>query len=169
MRFNELITGVRADVAIKIFGEDLSILNTKAQQIKGLIANVEGAADITVEKITGLPQMLVQFDRNKIARYGLNIEDINNVITAGFAGKTFGNVFEGEKRFDLVVRLDKAHRSDLADLQNLIIDTPNGQKIPLSEVAVVDYAKGPAKISRDDTKRRIVVGINVRTAICNLL
>lgn len=162
MRFNELITGVRADLAIKVFGEDLMILSQKAQEIKKLMEGVDGAADITVEKITGLPQMLVSFDRAKIARYGVNIQDINRVITTGFAGTTYGSVFEGEKKFDLVVRLQKKYRDNLSDLQNLMIDTPNGQKIPLSEVADIRYDKGPAKISRDDTKRRVVVGINVR-------
>lgn len=162
MRFNELITGVRADVAIKIFGEDLSVLAKKASEIKTLIQNVEGASDITIEKVEGLPQMSVNYNRSKIARYGLNISDINQLISTGFAGGTVGNVFEGEKRFDLVIRLDQAHRKNIENLQNLYIDTPSGAKIPLSELAEIKYTTGPAKISRDDTKRRIVVGINVR-------
>ncbi len=162
MRFNELITGVRADVAIKIFGEDLKVLSTKADEIKELIQNVEGASDISIEKIEGLPQMSVQFNRSKIARYGLNIADLNELITMGFSGKTVGNVFEGEKRFDLVIRLDKPHRKSIENLQNLFVDTPAGMKIPLSELAEISYTKGPAQISRDDTKRRIVIGINVR-------
>src|SRR5690554_4264133 len=162
MRFNELITGVRADVAIKIFGEDLSILANKANEIKTLIQNVEGASDIVVEKVEGLPQMTVTYNRDKIARYGLNIYDINQLISMGFAGTTVGNIFEGEKRFDMVVRLDKDHRKNIENLQNLYVDTPNGMKIPLSELADIRYTTGPAKISRDDTKRRIVIGINVR-------
>tara|TARA_R110002049_G_scaffold46286_4_gene134715 strand:- start:59 stop:3028 length:2970 start_codon:yes stop_codon:yes gene_type:complete len=162
MRFNELITGVRADIAVKIFGEDLSILAKKADGIKTLIQHVEGASDITVEKVEGLPQMSVTFNRSKIARYGLNITDINQLISMGFAGKTVGSVFEGEKRFDMVIRLDEAHRKNIGNLQNLYVDTPNGTKIPLSELAEIKYTTGPAKISRDDTKRRIVVGINVR-------
>jgi len=162
MRFNELITGVRADIAIKIFGDDLNILSNKADEIKELIENVEGASDIIVEKVEGLPQMSVTFDRAKIARYGLNIADLNQVISMGFAGDVVGSVFEGEKRFDLVMRLDAAHREDLSSLENLFVDTPNGNKIPLSELAEIKYNTGPAKISRDDTKRRIVVGINVR-------
>jgi cobalt-zinc-cadmium resistance protein CzcA len=162
MRFNELITGVRADVAVKIFGEDLSMLANKANEIKTLIQNVDGASDIIIEKVEGLPQMSVKFNRNKIARYGLNISDINQVISMGFAGKTMGSVFEGEKRFDLVVRLDDANRKNIENLNNLFIDTPNGVKIPLSELADIKYTTGPAKISRDDTKRRIVIGINVR-------
>ncbi|WP_100610255.1 CusA/CzcA family heavy metal efflux RND transporter [Confluentibacter lentus] len=162
MRFNELITGVRADVAIKIFGEDLSILTHKANEIKTLIQNVEGASDIIIEKVEGLPQMTVTFNRSKIARYGLNISDINELISMGFAGKTVGTVFEGEKRFDMVIRLDEAHRENIENLENLYVDTPSGLKIPLTELAEIQYNMGPAKISRDDTKRRIVVGINVR-------
>ncbi len=162
MRFNELITGVRADVAIKIFGEDLSILANKADEIKTLIKDVEGASDITIEKVEGLPQMSVTYNRSKIARYGLNIADLNQYISMGFAGEAVGSVFEGEKRFDLVIRLDEQYRKNLENLQNLYVDTPNGVKIPLSELADIKYTTGPAKISRDDTKRRIVVGVNVR-------
>ncbi|MCL7764804.1 CusA/CzcA family heavy metal efflux RND transporter [Polaribacter sp. Z014] len=162
MRFNELITGVRADVAIKVFGDDLSVLATKADEIKELIKNVEGASDIIIEKVEGLPQMSVTFNRSKIARYGLNISDVNQLISMGFAGGTVGNVFEGEKRFDLVLRLDENNRKDLSSLAHLYVDTPDGNKIPLSELADIKYTTGPAKISRDDTKRRIVVGVNVR-------
>jgi cobalt-zinc-cadmium resistance protein CzcA len=162
MRFNELITGVRADIAIKLFGEDLEVLNKKANEIKAVIKDVEGAADITVEKIAGLPQMNVKFDRAKIARYGLNIVDVNSLISMGFSGASMGSVFEGEKRFDLVLRLDNDKRKDISNLQNMYVDIPAGGKVPLSELATITYTKGAAKISRDDTKRRIVVGINVR-------
>ena len=162
MRFNELITGVRADIAIKIFGEDLDILDKKANEIKNLIEGVAGADDIVVEKVAGLPEMNVKFDRAKIARYGLNIEDLNQMIAMGFAGRTVGSVFEGEKRFDLVMRLEENLRGDISHLENLYVDTPTGDKIPLKELADIQYSKGAAQISRDDTKRRIVVGINVR-------
>lgn len=162
MRFNELITGVRADVAVKIFGENLSILAAKANEVKELIQHVEGASDIIVEKIEGLPQMSVVYDRSKIARYGLNIADVNQLITMGFAGEVVGNIFEGEKRFDLVMRFDTGHRKNIENIKNLYIDTPSGNMVPLSELATIEYITGPAKISRDDTKRRIVVGINVR-------
>ena len=162
MRFNELITGVRADIAIKIFGEDLDVLSKKGNEIGDLIKNVPGAADISVEKIAGLPEMNVKFDRKKIARYGLNIQDVNDMLAMGFAGRVAGSVFEGEKRFDLVVRLDKQKRQDIDNLKNLYIDLPNGGKVLLSELAEITYQKGAAKISRDDTQRRIVVGINVR-------
>lgn len=162
MRFNELITGVRADIAIKIFGENLETLNKKANEIKDLIQDVEGASDIIVEKVEGLPQMNVAFDRTKIARHGLNIADLNEMISMGFAGKVVGSVFEGERQFDLAVRLDSENRQDISNLRNLYVDIPNGGKIPMSELAEITYQKGAAKISRDDTKRRIVVGINVR-------
>jgi cobalt-zinc-cadmium resistance protein CzcA len=162
MRFNELITGVRADIAIKIFGEDLEILSKKGNEIKSLIENVDGAADITVEKIVGLPQMNVQYDREKIARYNLNIKELNDMVAMGFAGRKVGNIYEGEKRFDLVVRLTNENRQDIENLKNLYVDIPSNGKIPLSELADITYQKGAAKISRDDTKRRIVVGINVR-------
>ena len=162
MRFNELITGVRADVAIKIFGEDLAVLDNKADEIKSLIQDVEGASDISVEKVEGLPQMSVKYNRSKIARYGLNIADLNRMVSMGFGGEKVGSVFEGEKRFDLVMRLDTQSRNSINDLRNLYVDTPKGIKVPLSELADISYTKGPAQISRDDTKRRIVVGINVR-------
>jgi cobalt-zinc-cadmium resistance protein CzcA len=162
MRFNELISGTRSDVAVKVFGEDLNVLAKKANEIKKAIENIEGASDVIIEKTEGLPQMAVVYDRSKIARYGLNIADLNEIIALGFAGKTVGNVFEGEKRFDMVIRLDKTNRQDIDDIRNLYVSTPNGQQIPLSELASIEYTEGPAKISRDNTNRRIVVGINVR-------
>lgn len=162
MRFNELVSGTRSDVAIKIFGEDLNVLAQKAHEIERAIKNVAGASDVIIEKTAGLPQMFVQYDRSKIARYGLNIADLNNMIALSFAGKTVGNVFEGEKRFDMVVRLAESNRHDIEDLRNLYVSTPNGQQIPLSELAKIEYTEGPAKISRDNTNRRIVVGVNVR-------
>ena len=162
MRFNELISGTRSDVAVKIFGEDLNILARKADEIKKAIAKVEGASDIIIEKTEGLPQMTVRYDRSKIARYGLNISDLNEVIALGFAGKTVGNVFEGEKRFDMVIRLDASNRESINDLKELYITTAMGEQVPLEQLASIEYTQGPAKISRDNTNRRIVVGINVR-------
>jgi len=162
MRFNELITGVRADLAIKIFGEDLDILYKKALEVEKAIQDVEGAADISVEKTAGLPQMSVKYKRNNIAKYGLNIQDLNKIITMGFAGMPAGTVFEGEKQFDLVVRYDEKHRKDIQNIETASVLLPNGYNLPLSEFAEISYTKGPAKISRDNTKRRIVVGVNVR-------
>ena len=163
MRFNELISGTRSDVAIKVFGEDLSVLAEKAEQIRQAIAHVEGAADIIVEKIDGLPQMTVDYNRTRIAQYGLNISDINDIVALSFAGTTVGNVFEGERRFDLVIRLEENLRNDIDNLRNLYVPLPDGGQIPLRELARVEYTEGPAKISRDDTKRRVVIGVNVRS------
>lgn len=162
MRFNELISGTRSDVAIKVFGEDLGILAEKAEQIKQAISHVEGAADIIIEKTDGLPQMTVDYNRKRIAQYGLNIADINDIVALSFAGTTVGSVFEGERRFDLVIRLDEELRNDIEDLRSLYVPLPGGGQIPLRELANVEYTEGPAKISRDDAKRRVVIGVNVR-------
>ncbi|SFC76664.1 cobalt-zinc-cadmium resistance protein CzcA [Zunongwangia mangrovi] len=162
MRFNELITGVRADIAIKIFGQNLDILSSKANRIKSLIEDVPGASDITVEKIVGLPQITVDYNRAKLSKYGIDIQDVNEVLSMGFSGTSVGTVFEGERSFDLVMRLSENQRRDIGNLNNLYIDTPTAGKIPLREVADISVQNGAAKISRDDTKRRIVVGVNVR-------
>ncbi len=162
MRFNELITGVRADVAVKIYGDDLAVLAEKGEELKTLIEGVEGASDVTVEKVEGLPQMQVVYNREKLARYGLTVADANRIISMGFAGSLAGTLFEGEKRFDLVVRLAETARRDLESLRNLQVPLPGGGQVTLREVADIRYAFGPAKISRDQTKRHIVVGINVR-------
>ncbi len=162
MRFNELITGVRADIAIKVFGEDLSTLARLGEQIRAQAARVPGAADIAVEKIEGLPQLNVSYDRSKIARFGLHIQDINDMLSLAYAGRVVGKVFEGERMFDLAIRLDPGQRNNLDELEQLYIDLPDGGKVPLSAVAQVSYQEGAAKISRDNTRRRLVVGINVR-------
>lgn len=162
MRFNELITGVRADLAIKVFGEDLDVLLKTAEEIQVAIQGVEGAADIVLEKVAGLPQMKIEYNRRKIAKFGLNISDLNEVVTMGFAGMTAGTVFEGEKQFDLVVRFAEPFRKDIQHLEQASIQLPNGGSVPLSELATISYSKGPAKISRDNTNRRVVIGVNVR-------
>ncbi|PLX10926.1 MAG: CusA/CzcA family heavy metal efflux RND transporter [Marinilabiliales bacterium] len=162
MRFNELITGVRADIAIKLFGEDLDYLDQKANEIKNLITDVPGAADIILEKTVGLPQLKVDYKRENIAYYGLSIEEVNQQLTAAFGGQIAGSVFEGERRFDLVVRFQEAFRKDIDNIRNLFIELPNGNQIPLVELAEINYTYGPAKISRDNTRRRVVVSVNVR-------
>ncbi len=162
MRFNELITGTRADVAIKVFGEDLDLLNKLALRIKSAIEGVEGASDIIVEKTAGLPEMTIQYDRTRLALYGLSVEDVNRVISMGFAGMKSGEIFEGERRFDLMLRYEKDFRSDIDQLRQAMIPLPGGGQIPVAEVADVSLTKGPAKISRDNTHRRVVVGVNVR-------
>ncbi len=162
MRFNELMTGVKQDVAIKVFGDNLDTLAALGPQIAKVIQTVPGVETPKVERTTGLPQITITYDRNRIANYGLNIEDVNNVVSTAFAGKKAGVVFENERRFDLVVRLDSAHRISIDDVSNLYIPTSSGIQIPLSQVATVAFKEGPAQISREDAKRRIVIGFNVK-------
>jgi cobalt-zinc-cadmium resistance protein CzcA len=162
MRFNELMTGVRQDVAVKVYGEDLEQLSIYANQIGEIAANVEGAVDIYVEEVTGVPQIVIDYDRAKLAKYGLNIQAVNHTIQAAFAGASAGLVYEGEKQFDLVVRLEGNNRKNLSDVQNLYINGSNGQQIPLQQVAVVSIIDGPYQIQRDDTRRRIITAFNVR-------
>jgi cobalt-zinc-cadmium resistance protein CzcA len=162
MRFNELMSGARQDVVVKIFGEDLNTLSAYAARIGKIAAATKGATDVYVEQATGLPQVIVNFKRDKIAQYGLSIEAINQVIRAGFAGDVAGEVFEGEKRFDLVVRLDKQSRRSVEDLKGLYITAPDGNQVPLDQLADVDIKIGPNQVQREDAKRRIMVGFNVR-------
>ena len=162
MRFNELMTGSRSDIAIKIFGDDLEILDTKAKELIAKVNNIEGIGDLKADKVTGLPQITVKYDYNKIALYGLNITDINQIIRSSFAGESAGKIYEESKRFDIVVRMDAANRSDITDVSNLFIPLPNGNQVPLSQVASVNYEQGPVQVSREDGKRRITVGLNVR-------
>lgn len=162
MRFNELITGVRADLAIKLFGEDLDYLNQKALEIRSLINDVPGAADVIVEKTAGLPQMVVDYKRNMVSHYGLTIKELNQQLSGAFGGAVAGKVFEGERRFDLVVRLDKKFRQNIEDIRQLKIGLPDGGLIPLSQVANIYHTTAPAKISRENTQRRVVVSVNVR-------
>lgn len=162
MRFNELIAGVKSDVAIKIFGEDLDILYQKAQECAKHIAKVEGVGDLKVQQIEGVPQMVVAYDREKIAQFGLKISDLNAIVKTAFAGEEAGVVYEGERRFGLVVRLDSTHRQDIQNISDLYVDLPNGGKIQLSQVAKISYQDAPTEIARDNARRRITIGINVR-------
>ena len=162
MRFNELMTGVRQDVAIKIFGENIDTLAILAPKVAAIVQSVKGATEPQVERTTGLPQITIEYDRARIAGYGLNIEDINHTISTAFAGEAAGVVFENERKFDLVVRLDSASRTSIDDVSNLFVATDDGNQIPLSQVATVSFKEGPAQISREDGKRRIVVGFNVK-------
>jgi cobalt-zinc-cadmium resistance protein CzcA len=162
LRFNELMTGVKSDVAVKIYGDDLDLLYKKANEAASIIKEIEGAGDVRVEQIVGLPQLVVKFKREKIAQYGLNIEELNRVIRTAFAGESAGTVFEGEKRFDLVVRLCEECRNKLQSIRNLRVSTPSEELIILNQVADIDIREGPMQISRDNTSRRITIGINVR-------
>ncbi|HOZ75434.1 MAG TPA: CusA/CzcA family heavy metal efflux RND transporter [Flavobacterium sp.] len=162
MRFNELMTGSRSDIAIKIFGDDLEVLDNKAKEMILKIGKIDGIGDLKADKVTGLPQITVKYDYAKIALYGLNIADINHIIRASFAGQSAGKIYEESRRFDVVVRLEKDSRSGLDDVSNLFIPLPNGQQVPLSQVATIAYEQGPVQVSRENGKRRITVGLNVR-------
>jgi len=161
MRFNELMTGIRQDVAIKVFGENLDTLVAYADRVAKVIRPIEGITSPQVERVDGLPQITIEYDRARLAGYGLNIEDINHVVSTAFAGEVAGAVYENERRFDLVLRLDSAHRTSLDDVSNLYIPMQDGNQIPLSQVAAVTFKTGPAQISREAGKRRIYVSFNV--------
>jgi cobalt-zinc-cadmium resistance protein CzcA len=162
MRFNELMTGARQDVVCKIFGEDLDTLAAYATKLGRMVNTVDGAQDLYVEAVSGLPQITINYNRNAIAQYGLNIVDINKVVNTALAGQSTGTLFEGEKRFEIVVRISGEKKKDLKDIQNLLIPTPQGTQIPLYQLADVQIKDGPNQIQREDAKRRIIVGFNVR-------
>ena len=162
MRFNELMTGARQDVVCKIFGENLDTLAVYAAKLGKIVTTVEGAQNLFVEPVTGMPQVVIEYNRPIIAQYNLSIDDINKVVNTAFAGQSTGQVFEGEKRFELVVRLNNNQRKNLDDIQNLLVPTPKGTQIPLSQLANVSIKNGPNQIQREDAKRRIVVGFNVK-------
>lgn len=161
MRFNELMSGIRQDVAIKIFGENLDTLLAYGGKVANVIRPIEGVTQPQVERISGLPQITIQYDRARLAGYGLNIEDVNHVVSTSFAGEVAGAVYENERKFDLVLRLDSAHRTSLDDVSNLYIPMSDGNQIPLSQVASVTFQTGPAQISRESGKRRIYISFNV--------
>lgn len=162
MRFNELMTGARQDVVCKIFGENLDTLARYGRDIGNIIGNIEGATDLFIEPINGMPQIIIKYNRDIIAQYGLTIAQVNMVINSAFAGYTAGNVFEGEKRFDLVIRMHKPERKSIDDIINLLIPLGNGNQIPLHQLASIESVNGPNQIQRENTKRRIVIGFNVR-------
>ncbi|QRR00578.1 CusA/CzcA family heavy metal efflux RND transporter [Dyadobacter sandarakinus] len=162
MRFNELMTGAKQDVVCKIFGEDLDKLAAYAAQLGEIAKTVEGTADWYVEKVTGMPQIVIEYNRGEIAKYGLNVDDINTTVNAAFAGAAAGRIYEGEKSFDLVVRIGEEGRKSIQDVENLPISTPTGIQIPLYQVARIAEIEGPNQVQRENARRRIVVGFNVR-------
>ena len=162
MRFNELMTGSRQDVSCKIFGENLDSLAKYAALMGNLINDVEGAKDLYTETVTGISQVVVHFNRTAIANYGANIKEVNQVIQSAYAGGIAGKVFEGDRRFDLVVRLNTAQKKDWQQIKNLMVTVGNGKQVPLYELAEVKIEEGPYQIQREDAARRIVVGFNVR-------
>ncbi len=161
MRFNELMTGIRQDVAVKIFGENIDTLSRLANKVAQLIRSVPGTSAPQIEKTTGLPQITIDYDRARLASYGMNVDDINRTVSTAFAGQSAGMVYENERQFDLVVRLDSASRGSLEDVSNLFISLPDGGQIPLAQLARVEFREGPAQVSREDGRRRIVIGFNV--------
>jgi len=162
LRFNELISGVRSDVAVKVYGDDMDVLAQTGQQIARTLQSISGAAEIKVEQTEGLPMLTVDIDREKTVRYGLNIADVQETVAIATGGRTAGVKFEGDRRFDIVVRLPEVLRSDVEALGRLPIALPGGSFIPLAEVAALEFAQGPNQISRENGKRRIVVSVNVR-------
>lgn len=162
MRFNELIAGVKSDIAIKIYGDDLDMLFQKGNEVKKLVSDVKGAVDIKVEQIVGMPQLVVKYNRDRIAQYGLNIADVNKVLNTALAGGHAGIVYEGERRFDLVVRLADYRDADIDKVKNIFVPLANGSQIPISQLADVTFKTAPAQISRNNGERRIVIEVNTR-------
>lgn len=163
MRFNELMTGARQDVVIKVYGENLDMLTLYANEVAAIAGGIDGTADLYVEKVTGGRQILIDYNREAIAKFGLNIVDVNRTINTAFAGQSAGLVYEGEKRFDMVVRLEGESRNSIEDVRNLFITTPNGVQVPLGQLATVEFDNAaPVQVQRDDAKRRITIGFNVR-------
>ncbi len=162
MRFNELIAGVKSDIAIKIYGDNLDMLFQKGNEVSKLINNIEGAVDIKVEQIVGMPQLVVKYNRDRIAQYGLNITDVNKILNTALAGGKAGVVYEGERKFDLVVRLAHYRDADIEKVKNIFVPLPNGSQIPISQLAEVSFKSAPAQISRDNGERRIVIEVNAR-------
>ncbi|SDH64022.1 efflux RND transporter permease subunit [Propionivibrio dicarboxylicus] len=161
-RVDEMVTGVRSDVAIKVFGDDLDLLRKKAEEIARLAQTILGAEDLRVERISGQQYLTIDIDRQAIARYGLNASDIHDVIEIAIGGKEAVQIFEGERRFSGIVRLPERFRNDVESIRNLIISAPNGAQVNLQSIARIGVGDGPAQISREMAKRRIVVGVNVK-------
>ena len=161
LRFNELMTGAKTDIAVKIFGENTAELARLGQAAEAIISKIPGAADVRVDQTEGMPQWQIQYDREKLAIYGLNVSELNTIIRAAYAGEKVGVVFENERTFDLVIRLNEAFRQNL-DLNQLWIRTPNGTAIPVSTVADIQFKSGPMQISRESARRRITIGVNIR-------
>ncbi|RNI24056.1 CusA/CzcA family heavy metal efflux RND transporter [Rufibacter latericius] len=162
LRSNELISGVRQDVGIKIFGEDLEQLTRLSKEVGMVVASVEGAEDLYLEQVSGLPQIVVDIDRSQIAKFGLDVETVNQALNAAFAGQSAGMVYEGDRRFELVVRLAQEQRKDISSVRQLYVTAPNGVQVPLEQLADIEYRQGPNQIQREDAQRRIIVGFNVR-------
>jgi len=162
LRFNELIAGARGDIAVKIFGDDLTVLSEEGNKVASIMGSVKGSEDISVQQVEGLPQLQIKIRRDRISVYGINVDEVNNVIETALAGKTSGVVFEGDKKFDIVLKYDPSYTSNIESIRNILVSSPDNVMIPLSELADIDIKEGPAEITRDNGKRRIVIQGNVR-------
>jgi cobalt-zinc-cadmium resistance protein CzcA len=161
MRFNELMTGVRQDVAVKIYGENLDSLSHIAPKVNAILQTIDGISEPQVERTTGLPQIVIDYNRDRMANYNVSVKELNDIISTAFAGQTASQIYEDERRFDLVVRLDSNYRTSIEDVRNLFVPTKSGMQIPLSQLAEISFKDGPAQISREDGKRKVVIGFNV--------
>lgn len=161
MRFNELMTGVRQDVAIKIYGENMDTLSVIAPKVNAILGSIKGISEPQIERTSGLPQIVIDYNRMRMANYGVSAATINKLITTAFAGRAASQIYENERRFDLVVRLDTPFRNSIEDVQNLYVPTASGLQVPLSQLADISYKNGPAQISRENGKRNMVIGFNV--------
>ncbi len=160
-RVDELISGIRAECAIKLFGDDLTVLKEKAEEIAGLMRTVRGVKDLKVEQIAGQPYLTVKIDRQKIARYGINVADIHEIITTAIGGKPATHVYEGERRFQLILRFPEPYRNSVGTISDIRVKAASGAPIPLSELAAIEMREGPARISREQVRRRIYIAFNV--------
>ena len=161
LRVEELISGVRSQLAVKLFGEDLDILKKKGDEIVAVLNSVRGARDVQAEQISGLGYLQIKIDRHKVARYGLNVSDVQDIIEIAVGGKVATTILEGDRRFDGLVRLQESYRKDIDDIKNILVSTPGGQRIPLAQLADIYIEQGPAQVSREDSNRRIVIQCNV--------
>jgi heavy metal efflux system protein len=161
-RVDEMVTGVRSDVAVKVFGDDLDVLKKKADEIARVAASVTGATDIRVERVTGQQYLSIEIDRAAIARHGLNVSDVNDVIEAAIGGKQATEIYEGERRFASVVRLPESYRNNIEKIGNILVNAPGGVQVALENLAMIEVVDGPAQVSRELAKRRVVVAINVK-------
>lgn len=162
MRENELMTGIQQDVAIKIYGDDVDKLSNLAMRVDKLIKNVKGVSSTFVEKVSGLPQIQVTYNHGRLAEYGISVSDVNKAIETTYAGAVAGSIYEGERKFDVVLRMDNADRNNIESLRNLYIPIPSGGSVPLQQIAEIEYKDAPAQVSHEDGMRRIYVGFNVR-------
>ncbi len=162
MRFNELIGGVKSDIAIKIYGEDLDILQQQANKCLAFVQKIKNVQNVKVESVTGLPQIIIKYNRAQIARYNISIQEVNTIVRTFCAGEIVGEIFEGEKRFNIAVRGEKKLSENITEIRNLAIPAPTGEILPLREIADIDYAEMPAQVSRDNAQRRIIVGVDVQ-------